>query len=235
MLWYRPLEQPTLADTIRLKTMKITNNYLNIICLGSFNPSILTPSFLKDVCEFKFDVEPSGQTLPVAANIKYGNIDFFVELEKLQIREDLPQDYKSSKIVEYFEKYLSVLTYTPIFVCGINFNSTISDLKLDAFLSNIKDRKKILALLKADKVVVDTKEVAKKDEPETWLSSNLTDTLEPNTLFRLNLKKEKDTVVVNLNYEIRTLEQDRKKAHVIHTNFLSLIEENQRLLSCFLT
>ena len=79
--------------------MNVKNNFLSIIGLGNFNPSILTPKFLSEVCEFEFKEKPKGKITPVVTNIKYGNLQFIVELEKLQILERDVSNFCDSKII----------------------------------------------------------------------------------------------------------------------------------------
>ena len=64
--------------------MKIQLNFKSVVVIGAFNPSILTPAFLKECCEFNTTHEPTGRTTPVASEISYGNTKFLLELSKFQ-------------------------------------------------------------------------------------------------------------------------------------------------------
>lgn len=60
--------------------MKIKPNFHSVVILGGFNPSILTPTFLKQFCDFKTEQNPTGHTTAVMTEIKYGNLLFQMEL-----------------------------------------------------------------------------------------------------------------------------------------------------------
>ncbi len=66
--------------------MEIKANYHSVIAIGGFNPAILTPDFLREYCSFQSDHEPTGLTTPVTTKLKYGNIEFVMELNRFQIK-----------------------------------------------------------------------------------------------------------------------------------------------------
>lgn len=213
--------------------MNVKNNFLSIICLGSFNPSILSPNFLREICKFKFKEEPKGQTIPVVANIEYGNLQFMVELEKLQILERNISNFDDSKVIDYFEKYLTILEYTPIFVCGINLNTTITEFNIENMNKNIKNRDKIFNILETKEVIIDKKETVSKEKKEDWIAYNFLYSGEDNTIFRLNFRRKDTIVTVNFNYEVRGLEKDRTRIKKLGQNFKNLTQKNKNILTSF--
>ena len=67
--------------------MKISNNYISLVALGNFNPAIVTPNFLNEVCELNLG-EPtsiSPQEIPVHRQINFKNLVINVFLDRLVI------------------------------------------------------------------------------------------------------------------------------------------------------
>lgn len=213
--------------------MNIKNNFISIICLGNFNPSILTSKFLSEVCKFEFKEKPKGQATPVIANIEYGNLQFIVELEKLQILERDVSNFYDSKIIDYFEKYLTTLEHTPVFVCGINLNTTITEFNIENINKNLKSRDKIFNILETKKIIMDKKEIMGKDKVGSWIVYNFEYPRGDNTIFHLNFRKKDTVITMNFNYEIRGLREDRTRVKKIGQYFKNLIQKNEKILASF--
>jgi len=210
----------------------IKNNFLSVICLGNFNPSILTPQFLSETFGIKFEKEPKFQLTPVLATVDCGDVLFLAELEKLQIVNKNLDDFRKTKIIDYFEQYLEVLKYTPIFVCGINLNTEVS-VSGSAYLKNFKDKAKIFESLETNELTIDYKETISKDGREDWISYNFEFVGKDNTVFRLNFRKKDVNVAVNFNFEVKDLETDRTRIKMISRNFEYLIQRNEKILNSF--
>lgn len=215
--------------------MQIKNNFISTICLGNFNPSILTSAFLTDKCKLKFEEKPEGNTTPIVASIKYGNIQFIVELEKFQIVEKNIADFHKTKIIDYFEKYITILEYTPIFICGVNLNTTMSDYNESKLNEILKSYDHIFNIFKADEMVIDKKEIINKsNSAEEWLAYNFVCSGGNNTITRLNLKKTKDTsIIVNFNFEIKNLEKEKERIKTIGRKIENLIQEHGNIIKEF--
>ena len=100
------------------------NDYINLVVLGSFNPSILTHDFLVNECGFNLGNEPVSKSppMPVVVSLDYDNTSFFVDLGRLQITERSCKDPKLSQLPVYLNTYLQKLPYTPVTKCGANFS-----------------------------------------------------------------------------------------------------------------
>jgi len=81
----------------------VINNYINMVVLGNFNPSILSHDFLVAECGFDLGNEPTEENppMPVVASLGYGDISFFADLGRLQITEKKCKDPKQSKLPAY--------------------------------------------------------------------------------------------------------------------------------------
>jgi hypothetical protein len=209
--------------------MQIKNNLINIICLGFFNPSILTPRFLKEVCNFKLDQSPKGRTTPVISNLEYGSLQFIIELEKLQIIEKNLSDFKLTKIPDYFNEYMKILVHTPIFVCGINLNISVTEFKLENVTKSLQNKEGILKILKTKEMKFETKEIVSV-ESERWLSLNVEWAEENDTTLRLNLKNNERDMIMNLNYEVANLENHRERVNKLKDNLVNLIAKQNEIL-----
>lgn len=132
--------------------MKKTNNFINIVALGNFNPAILTPLFLKEKCAFKNKSTPKGKTTSVATQINYDNISFLMGIERFEIKESNRSNFNETIIIKLMDKYLKVLGYTPVCVLGVNFNVEIENAQ-DKVISNLNDKKKLSKVLKTDELL----------------------------------------------------------------------------------
>ncbi len=100
------------------------NNYINLVVLGNFNPSILTHRFLVQECGFDLGDKPTKENppMPVIASLEYGNLSFFADLGRLQMAEKNCKNPRQSKLPNYLGTYLEKLPHTPIIKCGANFS-----------------------------------------------------------------------------------------------------------------
>ena len=117
------------------KLHKMINNYVNLVVLGNFNPSILTHNFLVTQCGFALGNKPIKENppMPVIASLEYEGISFFADLGRLQITEKECENPKQSELPNYLHTYLEKLPHTPITKCGANFsyNVEIEETKLN--------------------------------------------------------------------------------------------------------
>ena len=105
----------------------MTNDYINLVVLGNFNPSILTHNFLTTVCGFDLGGKPTKENppMPVIASLDYDSVSFFADLGRLQITEKNCKEPKQSKLPNYLGTYLEKLPHTPITKCGANFRYNV--------------------------------------------------------------------------------------------------------------
>jgi hypothetical protein len=201
--------------------MEIKNNFLSVISLGSFNPAILTPEFLVEQKIFSFESPPVGTTSPVISQIKSGNISLLVELERFQVMHDAVDDFQKSPIVSISSNYLDVLKYTPIFVQGINFNLNLKNYGDSVSLKKIFDnpiKTMVEYLHKFEEYLIDVKTKVLKGRNETE-AINCKYFIDAGISVAVNLKKEDKEVVLNFNYEVQNIKDDRSRLKNISDNY----------------
>ena len=195
---------------------------------------ILTPAFIEKVCQIKSNQIIKEQITPVASKLTYENIEFFVELERLQIIEKNIVDFTKPKAVDYFEKYISTLEYTPTFICGINLNVTIKEFNPKTIDTAIKDKKQIINVLKTNSVTITSEEVFNEDKTNTWNGYNFKYKKDDDAFLLLGFRKKDDSIVMNLNYEIKGLNKKKERFKKIRQNLNSLVKENIKFLNYFI-
>lgn len=208
------------------------NNYMSIVGLGHFNPGILTPIFLKDVCKLHFPDPPRGETTPVISRLNYGKVSFLVELERMQVKEDEVVSYKDSKIIDYFTRYITTLQYTPLFLCGVNLNTTVHEFNPKKINHKIEDIKLISQLLESTTMMIDRKEKL-KDDTKDWKIYNFKTLLPDRMALQLNFKKENAKIIINLNYEVGGFNNSLEKIKKLNQGIEMIINKNNVILESF--
>ena len=209
--------------------MKILLNFKSVVVIGAFNPSILTPGFLKKCCEFKTTHEPTGRTTPVASELSYGNTKFLLELSKFQIAEKDPEGFESVFPLDIASKYLSVLEYTPLNMYGINFNCTIRDINVSAVTARFHDVWQLGDELGIEPIS-STYSIRKPNGDGLSLAefdiSRIIDDIK-NTV---KITFEEDSVQINNNFEIGQLEDDRSRIELLTRQYSELVAQNKTII-----
>ena len=222
--------------------MEIKNSFVSTIVIGRFNPSILTPEFLKNQCNI--DVGEVDYTtpkdVPVARElkIKEKNLSFFADLDRFQIKEFEVPDL--SKVVgpEFVGRYLERLQYTPIFVCGINFNDIIvlEEDEIEAVNKFINNEKVFFKLFETDRFRLESRKEHNIDGSvvnHLWvLTFSMKDGLK--TSIRLGLVKDENVYEINHNIEIPTLQKNREKIKLITENYENNLNYHNEIMKKFL-
>jgi hypothetical protein len=210
----------------------IKHNFLSIITLGSFNPAILTPDFLKEQGIWTAEEPPRGTSSPVVSNLKFGDVSFSAELERFQVMHRGIEDFKDSTIVDATYEYLEVLKYTPLFVQGINFNVT---------LLNYKDDKGIKAVFedpitglakyaeKTDEYLIDIRTKVTKAEREVQ-TINCKYYIDSGLSVSINLQRLNEEINLNFNQEVENIRDDRGRVRIIYDNYQKIYKRFATLL-----
>ena len=214
--------------------MEVKNNFANIICLGNFNPSILTPNFITEVCKLKIDGKAQGQTTPVVSSLQWGNISFIVEMDRMQVRESNIGEFQDTKVIQCLESYLGVLRYTPIFACGLNLNSSIKEFDITNVNNNLQNKDRMLSILKTGNLTIEKKEIAKPESQE-WQSYNFIYPSENNTVFHLNLRKNQESIIINFNFEVRAIENDLTRVKNIGNQLANMVALYKKIVEDIVT
>lgn len=215
-----------------VSSMTITNNFVSVVTLGSFNPAILTPEFVKKQSIYQFEVPPEGETSPVISQLTFGNVRLLVELERLQVLEKDPDDFTTAKALSITTAYLNVLKHTPVLIQGINFNVTISNYA----------ESQALACIFSDPVREIVKHLDTSDEyridVQTYLSNNIPTThsvtckyfVEKGVSMAVNLKRSDSSVLLNFNYEVRDIDKDTNRNGLIAERYQAICDRFAQLL-----
>jgi len=203
--------------------MELFNNFVSTVVLGRFNPSILTPEFLKKECGE--DIEKVDYLVPVDVPVTREFIDtekqilFFADLERFQVKELKLEDFSKIKGPKIIHQYLECLRYTPIFVCGINFNydfkiNADNKDKLKNFLINEKN---LFEVFETDEFRMDTKRKFGKDELTSTYSWEVSFSVNKilKASLRLSLKQDDNEYELNQNLEVDHLYKDRNRINII--------------------
>lgn len=190
------------------------NDYINLVVLGNFNPSILTHNFLTTVCRFDLGDKPTKENppIPVVASLSYGGISFFADLGRLQMTEKNCENPKQSKLPTYLKTYLDKLPYTPITKCGANFSYDIDiqETKLNDIEQKLSSNRQYFckALDVAEiqlEVIFDISD--KTETVKRWILRTMAQSGELRTTMNVQRLEDSKTKI-DFNYEIN-LEQNR--------------------------
>jgi hypothetical protein len=207
--------------------MEIKNNFESIITLGSFNPAILTPEFLKENGIATFKTPPEGNASPIVSQLKFENITFFVELERFQILDNKIASFDKSPIVAWAFKYLDILKYTPVFVQGVNFNVNLTDFEENKNIQNIfKDpiREMPNYVDKVNEYWVDVKTEIAEGEAQNQVINCKYD-IGNEISISTNLNRKDKEILLNFNYEVQNIKSERKRLNIIIDNYQSIYEK----------
>ena len=205
------------------------NNYINLVVLGNFNPSILTHNFLVTECGFALGNKPIKENppMPVVASLEYDGISFFADLGRLQITEKNCNDPKQSKLPMYLTAYLEKLSYTPITKCGANFsyNIDIQATKLNQIEQKLlSNRQSFRETLSASEIQIDVI-ISVNDKTETvkkWILRTSAQSEESGTIMTVQ-RMEDSKVRIDFNYEIN-LEQNQDQIKKITHDYAKVYD-----------
>ena len=204
-------------------------NFISLVALGNFNPAILTPGFLNDVCQLDLG-EPTGDSppaLPVVKQLKYQNISIDACFDRFQIKESDPENIYDTRILEIFSTIFEKLHYTPLRVVGVNVNCLVFydiDSKMEELISQILKPDTILSYFKVDQVNIQKKYLQVKDE-EKWIASNYRIQDVGGLMRSIDIINKKSSYSINYNYEAGNLQQDREKLDLFLDSYKNFCDE----------
>jgi len=201
------------------------NEYINLVVLGSFNPAILTHEFLIRECGFDLPNEPN-QTIPpipVVASLDYGNLTFFADLGRLEMKQIGCENPESSKLPSYLKTYLEKLPYTPINKCGANFSYELSVEKgrleqIEEWL--IKDRKKFYKVMDVETIDLEVfLHISQgKEAVASWILRTKSRETRESTILKVSPQSDRK-VKVDFNYEVSELDKYKKRLENVTTKY----------------
>jgi hypothetical protein len=208
------------------------NNYINPVVLGSFNPAILTHSFLVEKCEFThLRGEPARQVppIPVVASLDYDTVSFFADLGRLQITEKKCTDPKASKVPDYLKTYLEKLPHTPITKCGANFSYmlNVNKTRLQSINEWLKsNRNKFLQILNLQKADLEVSFAIYQDSEiiNSWTLRTKLAEDQATTMFRATVGQAGGQAKVDFNYEVADLDKERARLDSVTTDYHKIVD-----------
>lgn len=214
--------------------MEIKNNFLSIVVLGSFNPSILTSSFLANECKVTFSEKPDEKHLPIFSIVTYNNVVFQTTYENFQVIQNNIDNFDNPLILEPVKKYFQVLRYTPLTTCGINFNIDISKINIPHFEKLVLDDEiKLLDALDKKEIQLNQNILLNKESGSKSLQQlNMLYHIDDFVSESLSIqKKEEDGLTINFNHEVGNLHEKSENLFklienysIIKANFITLIK-----------
>ena len=212
--------------------MDYKRNFVSILTLGSFNPAILTPSFLEKQKIWPSDKKPIGKTTPVVSELKYGKVSFFTELERFQIMQASPMRFEDTPIIQAAYKYINKLRFTPLSLQGVNFNLNISEYKTVSGLQKIFDNPlaEIKNYIKSNaEYFLDTKSKVNGNVEETTLV-NCKYYVDNQISVSINLRQNNTELILNYNYEVEGLDVNRERIDIIKKSYHSICDDFESFL-----
>lgn len=183
--------------------MIIENNLISIVAIGSFNPEILKPKFLTEVCDLKFSEDVKFQSIPnMVSDIKCGNYKFLMDVTRFQISEENIKDFKDTKIFLIMYKYLKTLKYTPLVKLGYNFNVNITNGNALKKINKKINIKEWIEFFKTSGISYTITRVIENSESEIITSFKIKIPKKDNNAINIYFKNMRDKFMANYNYEI---------------------------------
>lgn len=210
--------------------MTVTIEHKSVVVLGGFNPTILTPGFLRNCCDFTSDHKPEGQITPVASELRFGNSHFLMELNRFQVSVRDINTFERVFPLDIAKKYLDILEYTPLQVFGINLSFFLSEIQLSPLRKLLKDPWSIgenlgiepvnvsLNTRKPDGGGLELHEVVINHMVDADIKNNIRFTFQPPKL------------TINNNFEVGRLDQDRNRLSILIDHHKDILSVNQSLI-----
>lgn len=213
--------------------MRVENNFVSVVTLGSFNPSILSSDFLIREC----GLEIGGKTIseertPVVSRIDYPGLSFLADLNRLQIRETGVDDPEKSRVVEFLRIYLEKLPYTPLSRCGVNINVNISGIKERSLIVLLTERKKeIFKILGTEDLGIETRSRHRPEEDKYVAWTIIYAIKKEDILGRLTISRKRNSVYeVNYNYEVAKLEKNHGRLEAITKGYPRIVKHYEKVI-----
>jgi hypothetical protein len=213
--------------------VRVENNLVSVVTLGSFNPSILTSDFLIRECGLEIEGKvTSEERTPVVSRVDYPGLSFFAGLDRFQIKETGVDDPGKSRVVEFLRIYLEKLLYTPLSRCGVNINVNISEIKERNLITLLTERKKeLFKILGTEDFSIETRSRHRPEEDE-YLGWTVIYVIEKEDILgRLTMSRKGNSVYeLNYNYEVAKLEKNHRHLERITKGYPRIVKHYERVI-----
>ncbi len=206
--------------------MILGNNFISIIILGHFNPSILTRDFLENNSIVHFQEEPTNiRATALASNIEYKDVRLMMDLKLFSVFQKEIEDFTNNMILGIAYEIIDLLAYTPLKTAGINFNVSAKILEADRLAKNLSDKRQVLDFFGGRSFIIN---IGKKYEEnrEDLDSMGLQVKIDDYSSIQINIKRIKDYIYnINYNFSIGGLLERPENRDYIRNNFKNIIDK----------
>lgn len=209
--------------------MKIDYNFITLVALGSFNPAIVSPNFLNKVCKLNLGkpVDQSPPDIPVIRHLKFQNLKFTLEMNRLQIMETGIENIAETRVLSIFNVYYEKLPYTPLKAVGVNINCdllTENEIKTETLTKKVSNPTTYLDFFGTNKINVIENSLQTKTD-KTWRSSNYNiENIHGLTRY-INVTQKKDFLNLNYNYEAGAVDKHKSNLSLLLDGYKQFCDE----------
>lgn len=199
--------------------MRVVYNFISVVALGNFNPAIVSPRFLNDVCKLNLG-EPDDQSppeIPVHRSLRFQNLKFSADMDRLQIIESEIKDIFRTRSLNIFNSYYENLPHTPLRAVGVNINCDLvpeSSNQIDLMTEKICDALTYLNYFDCATVDI-TESFVQSRTDKTRMGSSYSIKNVGGLNRRIDVHKKKDSITVNYNYEAGNLDKTERNLDVL--------------------
>ncbi len=208
--------------------MAISLRFRNLVAVGNFNPAIITPSFLNEVCKLELGdpLKVTPPEVPVFTGITFRDFEITVDLDRLQVNELKVDNIAETRVIDIFKAFFTTLPYTPLKAVGLNLNCILKlpDTNRELVLERIRDPHIYLKFFNVEELSANEKSIYREND-RVWLSSDYhIDNV--NGLTRtIHVLKRDNVLVVNYNCEAGNLMTENKSKLDLLLNVYTQFQE----------
>jgi len=213
--------------------MRVKNNFVSCVVIGSFNPSILTSDFIIQECGLEFEGKAIREDrTPVVSRVEYPGFMFLADLDRLQIRETEIDDPGKSKVVDFLRIYLEKLPYTPLSKCGVNINVSISGTNEKDLIALLTERKRELFKILETRDFTIEATSQHQSKGDKFLKWNIVYVIQKeHVLGRLAITIKGESVYeVNHNYEVGRLEKNHSRLQIVTQDYPKVVKRYEQII-----
>ncbi len=203
--------------------MILGNNFISIIFLGHFNPSILTRDFLENNSIVHFQEEPSNiKATAISSNIEYKDARIMMDLKLFGVFEKNIDDFSKNMVVGLAYDTIDLLAYTPLKTIGINFNINAKILEPGRLADSLSDKSQVLDFFNGQSYIIN---IGKKFEEnrEDLDNIGLQLKIDSHSSIQVNIKRIKDhNYNINYNFSTGGLLEKSGNRDYIRNNFKNI-------------
>lgn len=200
--------------------------------VGNFNPAILRHIFLVEECHIDDLGDPIEQSppLPMVSHIKYKDVWWTVELNRMTVRDLTLTDKAPTLLL----KYLDTLPHTPLKAAGINFFGTFlvsNDCLETSGILNPSVVYKKLREFGASTIYTTVKQFLVNESSFVPMEYTINYTGDHGSQVSLQMNlSQNPSINVSYNWEVQGLDDNRQKLvyvrdeyHLIKSSFIPLL------------